>query len=63
VANLPAGVNDTHYVVKNVGTSGNDVTLDPNGTEQLYKGGAGVSEVLHDLETFNIYYDATENWI
>lgn len=61
-ANLPAGVDGTNYIIKNTGTSGNDVTLDPNGTEQLFKGGAGVSEVVADMETLNIYFETTENW-
>ncbi len=60
--NLPAGVDGTHYRITNVGTAANDVTVDPNGTEQLFGGGAGVSFALIDGETINIYFETTENW-
>jgi hypothetical protein len=60
--NLPAGVEGTNYKIINVGSSGNDVTVDPNGTEQLYAGGAGVSFALIDGEVINIHYNATEGW-
>ncbi len=60
--NLPAGIDGTHYRITNVGTAANDVTVDPNGTEQLFGGGAGVSFALIDGETINIYFETTENW-
>lgn len=60
--NLPAGVDGTHYRISNTGSSGNDVTVDPNGAEQLFGGGAGVSFALVDGETINIYFETTENW-
>lgn len=59
---LPAGVEGTHYKIINCGTSGNDLTVDPNGTEQLYGGGAGVAQTLSDGEVINIHYNATEGW-
>jgi hypothetical protein len=60
--NLPAGVEGTNYKIINCGTSGNDVTVDPNGTEQLYGAGAGVASTLADGEVINIHYNATEGW-
>ncbi len=60
--NLPAGVDGTHYRITNVGTAANDVTVDPNGAEELFGGGAGVSFALVDGETINIYYETTEGW-
>lgn len=60
--NLPAGIDGTHYRITNVGTAANDITVDPNGTEQLFGGGAGVSFALVDGETINIYFETTENW-
>lgn len=60
--NLPAGVEGTNYKIVNVGSSGNDAIIDPNGTEQLYAGGAGVSFDLIDGEVINIHYNATEGW-
>ncbi|MCP4988362.1 MAG: hypothetical protein GY928_20620 [Colwellia sp.] len=60
--NLPAGVNGTHYKIINCGNSGNDLTVDPNGTEQLYGAGAGVASTVSDGEVINIHYEATEGW-
>ena len=61
-ANLPAGVEGTHYKLINCGASGNDLTVDPNGTEQLYGAGAGVAATLADGEVIDIHYNATEGW-
>lgn len=60
--NLPAGIDGTHYKVINSGTAGYDVTVDPNGTEELYSGGAGVSQDLSDGENIDIHFDSTEGW-
>ena len=60
--NLPAGVNGEKHTFINVGSSGNDVTLDPNGTEQIQAGGAGVALVLADGEGFSGAYETTEGW-
>lgn len=60
--NLPAGVDGTHYKIVNVGSAGNAVTVDPNGTEQLYGGGAGVAFTLYDGENIDIHYESTEGW-
>ncbi len=59
--NLPAG-DGQHYRIVNTGSSGNDVTVDPDGTEELFSGGAGVSFALIDAEIINIYYETTKGW-
>ncbi len=61
-ADLPAGVEGTHYKLINCGSSGNDLTVDPNGSEQVYGSGAGVVAVVADGEVIDIEYNATEGW-
>jgi hypothetical protein len=61
-ANLPAGVEGMHHKLANVGSSGNDLTVDPNGAEELYGAGAGVAATLADGEVIDIHYNATEGW-
>lgn len=61
-ANLPAGVEGTNYKLINCGGSGNDLTVDPNGTEQLCGAGAGVASALTDGEVIDIHYNAAEGW-
>ena len=56
--NLPAGTGGQHFVIKNAGTSGNDVTVDPNGTEELYGAGAGIAHVMIDGENIDIHYSS-----
>jgi hypothetical protein len=58
--NLPAGVAGTMYRIVNTGTSGNAVTLAPNGSENLL--GENSSFVLRDGESLMIVYDATDGW-
>lgn len=60
--NLPAGVDGTHYRIINCGSSGNDVSVDPDGTEQVRAGGAGTAYALTDGNILDIYYDSTEGW-
>jgi len=60
--NLPAGVEGTNYKIINCGSSGNDLTVDPNGTEQLFGAGAGVASTVSDGEVIDIHYNATEGW-
>lgn len=60
--NLPAGVEGTHYKIINCGSSGNDLTVDPNGAEQLYGAGAGVASTLADGEVINIHFQSVEGW-
>jgi hypothetical protein len=57
---LPAGVQGTHIKIINCGI--NDVTVDPNGTEQLFGAGAGVASTLATGENIDIHYDAIEGW-
>lgn len=57
---LPAGVNGTEYRIINTGSSGNDVTLVPNGSELLF--GLNASEYLADAEKVIIVYETTEGW-
>jgi len=59
---LPAGVEGTNYKIINCGSSGFDLTVDPDGSEQLFKAGAGVASILADGEVINIHYNATEGW-
>lgn len=61
-ANLPAGVEGTNYKLINCGSSGNDLTIDPQAGENLYGAGAGVASTLADGEVININYNATEGW-
>jgi len=55
---LPAIVQGTQYRICNTGTSSNNVTLTPNGTEKLF--GVNASETIYDQEDFEINGD-TEN--
>ena len=56
---LPAGVEGQHLRLTNVGTSGNDLTVDGDGGETVM--GAATQD-LSDGETINIFYNATEGW-
>jgi hypothetical protein len=60
--NLPAGNAGRHYKVINCGSGSHDVTLDPNGTEQIYGGGAGVALILHDGEKADLHFETIEGW-
>ena len=57
---LPAGVEGTHYKIICCGT--NTLTVDPNGSEELFGAGAGVASTLEEGEVINIHYNATEGW-
>lgn len=59
---LPAIVEGTTMRVANVGSSGNDVTIDPNGTQTIAGQGAGVAFTLHDGEDLIITGNTTEGW-
>ena len=56
---LPAGVEGTHYRISNVGTSGNDVTIDANGSETVY---GSLTQTLSDGEVLNLYFNSVEGW-
>jgi len=56
---LPAGIDGTEYVIYNVGAG--NVTIDPNGTETIDGGAAGVAKVLGS-GVLTITYETTEGW-
>ena len=59
--NLPAGINGTRYIIHNVGTSGNIVTLHPNGADLLF----GLNEdyiILDRGDDEQVTYETTEGW-
>lgn len=59
VITLPTGVEGTNYKIINVGTSGNDITITPDGAETIY---GSVTEAIIDGEIFNIHFNSTEGW-
>lgn len=60
--NLLAGVEGKYLKIINVGTSGNNAVVDPNGTEQLFSGGAGISFGLIDSEIIAVHFNSVEGW-
>ena len=58
--NLPAGVEGTTYRIINSGTSGNTVSINPNGSENLI--GANSAYTLLDGTTLIITSNATDGW-
>jgi hypothetical protein len=60
VSNLPAGTANKHYIVINSGTSGNDITLNPNGAEDLI--GENSAFTIRDGEVLDIWYNTTDGW-
>lgn len=58
--NLPAGTPGKTYRVINVGSSGNDITLNPNGAELLK--GANSAQSIADGNDLLITYQPTEGW-
>lgn len=54
------GVHKVRLTVKNCGSSGNDVTLVPNGTDLLF--GTNASFAVIDSEVFDMQYETTEGW-
>ena len=57
---LPAGEQNQAYRIINTGTSGNTLTVAPNGSENLL--GANSSFNLSDKESLVIIYDTTDGW-
>tara|TARA_R110002126_G_scaffold165222_1_gene313085 strand:- start:686 stop:1069 length:384 start_codon:yes stop_codon:yes gene_type:complete len=53
---LPAGSADYDYTFKNVGSSGNNITLVPNGIEIVE------DATIYDGESFHLRSDTTEGW-
>jgi len=56
---LPAGVEGQYLRIANVGTSGNDVTIDGDGAETV-RGAA--TQAIADGEILILVYNATEGW-
>lgn len=56
---LPAGVNGQHFRIHNVGTSGNDLTIDGSGAETIRN---ELTQTLMDCETLIITFETTEHW-
>ena len=60
VANLPAGSEGQTHKIINCGTTGNNVTINPNGLELL--NAINGPETLYDAESLDISYDTAEGW-
>jgi hypothetical protein len=60
IALLPAGTQGQHYRIVNTGSSGNSLTVTPNGTDHLL--GANSNFTLADGEALVITYDTTDGW-
>ena len=58
--NLPAGVEGTNYRIINTGSSGNDVTITPNGAELLT--GANSSKTISDGTVIILTYETNDGW-
>jgi len=58
---LPAGVAGQHYRIVNTGSSGNNLTIAPNGSEHLL--GANSNFTLVDGESLIITYNSTDGWM
>lgn len=57
---LPVGAEGQHLKLINCGS--NTLTVDPDGSEELYGAGAGVAATLAAGEIIDITYNATEGW-
>ena len=59
---LPAGIEGDEKIWYNCGSSGNDLTVDPNGAETIFGGAAGVAATFADDEHGIGTYNSTEGW-
>lgn len=57
---LPAGIDGTNYRILNIGSSGNNVTILPDGVDKLF--GESDSEYLIDEEAFILTFKTTQGW-
>ena len=57
---LPAGVDGEGYRIVNTGSSGNDLTITPDGSDDLL--GANSSFTLADGEALLIVFDSNDGW-
>jgi hypothetical protein len=58
--NMPAGINGKQYRIINTGSSGNDVTITPDGSELL--AGSNSSDTISDGSVVVLVYETTEGW-
>lgn len=58
--NLPAGVDGQTYKIVNCGTSGNVITINPDGLDLL--NGFNSHEILYDFESLELTYNHAEGW-
>ena len=58
-ANLPEGTDGEQHRLVNVGTSGNNVTINPNGIELLF---GDSSQYLADAEALDMSYLSSKGW-
>jgi len=58
--NLPAGRNGLGYRIINCGSSGNDVTITPDGSELIE--GVSASKTISDGSVTDLCYETTEGW-
>ena len=56
---LPAGVEGKHYKLINCGSSGNNLTIDGNGSETV---SGSVTKTLTDGQVADLHYNSTEGW-
>ena len=57
---LPALIDGTHYKIMNTGTSGNTLTVAPNGTDLLI--GVNSNSTVSDGNNLDIIGEETEGW-
>jgi hypothetical protein len=58
--NLPVGIDGKRYRIINTGSSSNDITIAPNGTELLT--GDNANRTLSDRSVIILTYEPTEGW-
>lgn len=56
---LMAGIEGKYFKLINVGTSGNDLTVDGSGAETVY---GAATQTINDGEVIDIHYNVTEGW-
>lgn len=59
-AQLPAGVDERSYRIVNTGSSGNSLTVTPDGLEKIY--GVNGSQVLADDQDIILSYSIVDGW-
>lgn len=59
IANLRPGTKGRHYRLINVGTGGNKVTVNPDGSEKIF---GAASENIYDYESLELSFSDVEGW-